>query len=38
MSICFFDIKGMIFFEFVLEGAAVNEIFYVLVLKSLLMP
>jgi hypothetical protein len=35
VSICFFDIKGIIHFEFVPEGTAVNQTFYV-VLKRLI--
>jgi hypothetical protein len=33
--ICFFDISGIIHFEFVPEGAAANQTFYVEVLKGL---
>jgi hypothetical protein len=33
MLICFFDIRGIIHFEFVPEGIIVNQTFYVEVLK-----
>jgi hypothetical protein len=36
MLICFFDIRGVIHFEFVPEGTTVNETFYVEVLKRLI--
>jgi hypothetical protein len=36
MLICFFNIRGIIHFEFVLEGTTVNQTFYVEVLKRLL--
>jgi hypothetical protein len=36
MLICFFDISGIIHFEFVPEGTTVNQTFYVEVLKRLL--
>jgi hypothetical protein len=32
MLICFFDIRGIIHFEFIPEGATVNKTFYVEVL------
>jgi histone-lysine N-methyltransferase SETMAR len=35
MLICFFDIGGIIQFEFVPEGTTVNQTFYVEVLKKL---
>jgi hypothetical protein len=36
MLICFFDIMGVIHFEFVPEGTTVNQIFCVGVLKRLI--
>jgi hypothetical protein len=36
MLICFFEIRGVIHFEFVPEGTTVNQIFYVEVLKRLI--
>jgi histone-lysine N-methyltransferase SETMAR len=36
MSICFFDIRGIIHFEFVPEGTIVNQTFYVELLKRLI--
>jgi hypothetical protein len=36
MLICFFDIRDIIHFEFVLEGATVKQTFYVEVLKRLI--
>jgi transposase len=36
MLICFFDIRGIIHFEFVPEGTTVNETFYVELLKRLI--
>jgi len=35
MLICFFDIKGLIHFEFVPQGQTVNQQFYLEVLKRL---
>ena len=35
MMICFFDIKGLIHFEFVPHGQTVNQLFYLEVLKRL---
>jgi hypothetical protein len=35
MLICFFDVGGIIHFEFVSEGTTVNQTFYVEVLASL---
>jgi hypothetical protein len=36
MLICFFDIRGIIHFEFVSKGTTVKQIFYVEVLKRLI--
>jgi hypothetical protein len=36
MLICFFDIRGIIHFEFVPEGTTVNQTLYVEVLKKLI--
>jgi hypothetical protein len=35
-NICFFDIRGIIHFEFAPEGTTVNQTFYVEVLKRLI--
>ena len=35
MLICFFDIKGLVHFEFVSQGQTVNQQFYLEVLKRL---
>ena len=35
MLICFFDIKGLVYFEFVPQGQTVNQRFYLAVLKRL---
>ena len=35
MLICFFDINGLVHFEFVLQGQTVNQQFYLEVLKRL---
>jgi hypothetical protein len=36
MLICFLNIRGIIYYEFVFEGTTVNQTFYVEVLKSLI--
>jgi hypothetical protein len=36
MLICFFDNRGFIHFEFVLEGTTVNRTFYMEMLKRLI--
>jgi hypothetical protein len=36
MSICFFDITGIIHFEFVPNGTTANQMFYMEVLKRLI--
>jgi hypothetical protein len=36
MSICFFDIRGIVHFEFVPEGTTVDQAFYVEVLKRII--
>jgi hypothetical protein len=36
MLFCFFDIRGIIYFEFVSEGTTVNQTFYLEVLKRLI--
>jgi hypothetical protein len=36
MLICFFDVRGIIHFEFVPEGTTVNQTFYVEVLKRVI--
>jgi len=35
LLICFFDIKGLVHFEFVPQGQTVNQLFYLEVIKRL---